>query len=155
MQSLKQFLKMLKGFFHRTAEINLPKNVILDEPLGRYLLFSKFFNPNNHIVHSTAFLPPNNNLKLSVFRIVGLSNADIWKIGEEKVVKRMKVSRTLYGIAEIKVAVVQEKKLKLDIDNNPERHANIIGWPEEKSERKLIAMELAENAKLKLREIKE
>ena len=32
----------------------------------------------------------------------------------------------------------------------PPRHADLIGWPEEKSARKLIALELAEQAELEL-----
>jgi len=36
-------------------------------------------------------------------------------------------------------------------DNNPPRHANIINWPAEKSEQKLIAIELAENSQLHLK----
>ena len=46
---------------------------------------------------------------------------------------------------------VRETGLTIDPDNDPPRHANILGWPEEKSEQKLIALELSESAKLKLR----
>lgn len=42
---------------------------------------------------------------------------------------------------------------KLDIVPNepPRRHANITGWPEAKSEQKLIALKLAESAHLVLK----
>ena len=46
---------------------------------------------------------------------------------------------------------VQEVGLKIDADNDPPRHANIVGWPKEKSARKLMALESSERATLKLR----
>ena len=40
--------------------------------------------------------------------------------------------------------------LKLDPNNIPERHANIVAWPSEKEERKIHAQELASNAEFEL-----
>jgi hypothetical protein len=40
--------------------------------------------------------------------------------------------------------------LLVDLDNAPPRHANIVGWPREKSAQELIAHVLAARAVLKL-----
>lgn len=58
---------------------------------------------------------------------------------------------TLYGMADILASAIQEQKLDVDADDIPSRHADDVGWPEDKSERKLIAMELAAEAALVFR----
>ena len=116
--------------------------------LGRYLIFSNWFNPSRGKVKASAFLPPR-DLKLSVFKIFNLSEDNIWEIGK-KVIEALKEKRTLYGIAEIKAIEVLNNSLTINIDNKPLYHANIVGWPKDKSERKLIAIKLANNATLKL-----
>ena len=93
-------------------------------------------------------MPPA-DLRLSVFRVEGLDNNKIWQIGEKKVVSQS--GKTLYGRAEIRAQLVEKTGLSIDPDNNPPRHANIIGWPLEKNEQKLIALELAKEATLELR----
>jgi hypothetical protein len=130
--------------------MNLSDIVAPDELLCRYLLSRSQFSPQKKRVKSSAFLPPP-DLKLSVFRIIGLTEENIWEIGEEEVVQKQPTPKTLYGRAEIIAAIVQNVGLTIDPDNDPPRHANILGWPEEKSEKKLIALELSESAKLKLR----
>jgi len=152
MQFLKQYWITLKEFFHKT-NIEIPKVVTPNEPLGRYLLYSKWFKSDTHEVFSSAFLPPD-DLKLSVFRTNGLTENDIWEIGKKEVMQKLAAPRTLYGRAEIKALKVQETGLSIEPDNIPPRHANIVGWPKEKSERKSIALQLAkkENAKLILRQ---
>lgn len=87
----------------------------------------------------------------SVFHINGLDEASIWVIGETHVAGPL--GKTLYGRGDILAAVVEEKKLGIDYDNTPPRHANIIGWPTEKHEQKSLAQELAAEAKLKLRDL--
>jgi hypothetical protein len=88
------------------------------------------------------------DLKLSVFQIRGMAEDEIWNLGERTVVRSS--VRTLYGRADIHVAAVRETGLEVHPDNNPQRHANVINWPMEKSKRKLLALQLAERANLKL-----
>ena len=95
-------------------------------------------------------MPPS-NMKLSVFRIDNLTESQIWKIGQKRVANRMRTRRNLYGRADVKALNVFETGLEIHHDNIPPRHADIVNWPDEKSERKEIALELAANASLKLR----
>ncbi len=133
--------------------MTLDSAVASQEPLGRYLTGRSYFSPNNNAVKPEAFIPPA-DLKLSVFRIEGLPLEAIWDIGQKEVINAGLQSRTLYGIADIKVLKVQERNLIVDPDNKPIRHANIIGWPEgpeNKARRLSIAQQLAADAKLVLK----
>lgn len=60
--------------------------------------------------------------------------------------------RTIYGRGEISVGDVQSVGLAVEPTENPPRHADIVGWPEEKPERKAAALELENHTALKLRE---
>lgn len=86
---------------------------------------------------------PDPKLSLSVFRVFQLSENQIWKIGKD-VGKQS--GRPLYGRGGVKTFVVSKNKLQIKPDDNPPRHANIIGWSTEKSEQKSIAQELARRA---------
>lgn len=131
--------------------MKLPSKVSPSESLARYLTHKNHYSPLHNSVRPAAFQPPS-TLRLSVFRIAGLTLKEVWEIGEVDVINAMHPPRkNLHGFADIKAAVVYEKSLDVDPDNNPPRHADIVGWPEEKSERNLIAQELAARATLRLR----
>jgi hypothetical protein len=96
-------------------------------------------------------MPPR-DLHLSVYRIDGLRLDEIWDIGQNRVISTMPQPRKLYGVADIKVLTVEKEKLKIDPDNVPLRHANIVGWPEDQAAQLSIAQELAAEARLILKE---
>ncbi len=128
--------------------MTLSKTVSREELLGRYLLEESYFSSSKNAVKPKAFMPPL-DLKLSVFRIHGLSRSEIWDIGDEKVAAIM--GKTLKGVAEIKAEKVFNEELDINPNEPPTRHANITGWPEEKAKRQSIAQELAAEAKLVLK----
>lgn len=119
------------------------------EYLARYLFHKNQFSAINRRVKYVAFMPAPNG-ETSVFRISNLSDNEIWKIGDTDVAQKRGLF--LLGRADISAFHVFDKSLKVVPDNNPPQHANIIGWPKEKSEQKLIAMELAESAQLHMRQ---
>ncbi len=92
---------------------------------------------------AAAFMPPK-DLKLSVFQIVGLRIPAIWRLGVVHVAGPSQ--RTLYGRADVRRTVVDEVGLAVEADNDPPRHAAIVGWPIEKSAQKLYALDLAGRA---------
>ena len=131
--------------------MKLPSEVGPSESLARYLTHKNHYSLLYNSVRSAAFEPPP-NLRLSVFRIDGLILKEVWEIGQVDVINAMTPPRqNLRGFADIKASAVYEKNLDVDPDNNPPRHADIAGWPQEKSERMLIAQELAARATLRLR----
>ncbi len=113
------------------------------EPLARYIYSKSGFS--NDRVKFRAFMPPPNvgRLEVSVFRIIHLSSEGIMKLsGKARQDKKPK------AVAHHIVKHIHENNLKLELDNNSERHANIIGWPKEKFEQQDIARKIAEKAKL-------
>jgi len=150
MKFLKRFWIILIDYFTSKFGNALIKAVSKDEFLARYLTSSRWFSRENNRVKHHAFMPPS-NMKLSVFRIDNLTESQIWKIGQKRVANRMRTRRNLYGRADVKALNVFETGLEIHHDNIPPRHADIVNWPDEKSERKEIALELAANASLKLR----
>lgn len=112
------------------------------EYLSRFIVDKNHFRANRTIKHQ-AFMP-NINGKTSVCRISGITNVEIWEIGLE--VARMRGS-PLLGRADIRVFNILSKSLVVvPTDPPPIRHADIVGWPEDKDQRISIAQELAAEA---------
>lgn len=122
--------------------------MITDEPLTRFIFSRSHFNvPKNRVKHQ-AFLPPT-DLKLSVFRIEGLTDGEVWQIGEGLEAER---DDHLHARADLASDAVVTVGLSAIRDEPPPRHANIIGWPpDDKDSRKILAMELAAVASLATR----
>ncbi|WP_420263729.1 hypothetical protein [Candidatus Magnetominusculus dajiuhuensis] len=117
------------------------------ENLTRFIFSKNDFRSSDEHVRYSAFMPPSNKL-LSVFRIFDLADPEVWELGDKVGILR---ERTLLARADIKVSNVNDSGLDVDANDDPPRHANIVGWPEEKSEIKLKAIELADRAQLHLR----
>ena len=153
MRFLRLFWTTLKGFIQLKFLDSVLEDIDPQEDLTRYLLSRNQFSPSNKRVKSSAFLPPQ-NLKLSVFRIKDLSDENIWKIGTDKVANRINPPKSLHARADFMADVAISKGLQIIPDKWPTRHANIVGWPEEKPKRKEIALELAANAHLEINPFK-
>jgi hypothetical protein len=115
-----------------------------EEYLTRYIFSEKHFAKDNQRVKHAAFMPPDGEIKVSVFRILGLTETEVWNIG--KTIEKERPS-SLKARADILTLHVLEKNLKVESAEPPPRHANII-LPNERSQQKLIAIELAAQAKL-------
>jgi len=84
---------------------------------------------------------PNGHGETSVFRTSGITESEIWNIGDREVSIRR--SKPILGRADIRTNDVISKDLKVVPSEPPVRHANIIGWSDERSKQKMIATELA------------
>jgi hypothetical protein len=118
-----------------------------EDPLARFIYSSSHISRENKRIKHNAFMPAADG-KTSIFRTKGLEEGDTWAIGEEVAAKR---SQTLHARGDIVAADVFKAKLRIVPSEPPPRHANIEDWPAEKSAQKLIAIDLAETAKLVLR----
>ncbi len=127
----------------------LPSIVNPNESLGRYLTQKNHFSRRDNAVRTLAFMPPL-NLRLSVFRVVGLKLDEVWEIGQKEIIDVLPQPKTLYGMADIKASKVREFDLEIEPSNTPPRHADICGWPE-KAKHKSVAQQLAAEAKLILK----
>ena len=117
------------------------------ETLTRYILNKKHTRPGDNSIRYNLFLP-NTNGDTSVFRISGISEKEVWEIGVKQVAETQ--DKSLYGRGDILDSNVLANRLTIETIGNHPRHANITGWPKEKPEQRLIAMELARDAKLYL-----
>lgn len=114
-----------------------------DECLSRYILSKSHIRQDGTVRHN-ALMPWKHDNCTSVFRITGLSESEKWDLGEREIATRQ--GKPLIGSAEIKAIHVYKNNLEIDPDDNPPRHANITGWPEDKSKIRSIAQELAAQA---------
>ena len=102
-----------------------------------------------------VFLPAPNG-ETSVLRIDGVPDNLIWQTAETMANER---NQTLYARADFPAETVNataeatKVKVSVVIAEPPPRHANIIGWPmDDKDKRLLVAMQLANAASLALKE---
>jgi hypothetical protein len=119
----------------------MPDSVAPFEDLSRFILEKKQIRSDNTLRH-TVFMP-NKNGETSVFRISGISENQIRDIATQ--VARIR-NKELFGRADISALIVLSKRLQVVISEPPERHANIIGWPDDPSTKLSIAQELAADA---------
>ena len=121
---------------------NVPE-VTAEEWLARYVCQSKHVRLYQ-TVRPDAFIPfPHQDL--SVTRHLHATKQEIWNLGEQVA---MESHRSLYGRADIQARTCHAENLGVvaaPIPNNP-NHADITGWPAEKSLQKMIAVLLASKA---------
>lgn len=114
-----------------------------DEILARYIFFSRYIR-RDETVRLDAYVPhPREDL--SVTRHTGYTQEKIWQIGHD-IAKVL--SRPLHGRSDVKCKDVLDQGLAVNADpteDNP-NHANITGWPKDKSAQKLIAAVIAKAA---------
>jgi hypothetical protein len=120
-------------------------NLREDEILARYLYRRKQFKPSTSEVRHQAFMPPADQ-RLSVGRTDGLSEQQVWDLGDSLGLPSPPIARGELGVVE-----VLETGLKVDPDNDPPRHASIVGWPSDESAILEKAVLLSRAARLQLR----
>lgn len=119
------------------------------ETLSRFIRSRNHFSPNTARVKQAAFQPIFNisksRFETSVFVVDELEQNDIWALGAKHIDIALIKAR-----ADIRHEQVVAQSVEVDYNNCPERHADIVGWPSNKDERKMVAMQLASAASLKL-----
>ena len=120
----------------------------LSEILSRFILQTNWFSSLENRVKYAAFMP-NRNGETSLFRTSSITNDEIWNIGDREV--SIKRGKPILGRADIRTNNVISKDLQVVPKEPPVRHANIIGWPDERSKQRLIAIELAAESLLHIR----
>jgi len=119
------------------------------EVVSRYLLQSGHYTASTGRVKPRAFHPAPRDHRTSVFRVQGLTERQIWSLGDEYVARQL--GKELGARAELSVAQIASVGLRVESAEPPPRHANIVDWPGEKHEWMSRAQELAAVATLRLR----
>ena len=126
----------------------MEEEVSAEEPITRFITGKDYYRPSNGTVKHNAFMP-NRKGETSVYRTKDLADDEIFEIG--RIFFAEKIGKSLEGRADISAFEVFEKELAIVAQPTPHpRHANIVDWPPDKSQSRLIAVELAAKAKLKL-----
>ena len=122
--------------------------VSAEENITRFINQKAYFRSDDVTVRHNAFMP-NRDGEVSVYRITGIDDSEIYAIGTEYFAEI--TGKPLMGRADIIVSEILKHDLRIQPHQDPHpRHANICGYPDEKSERKLVAIELAAGAQLHL-----
>ena len=123
-------------------------DVAVSEQIARYILSKRYFSTTNRTVKYGAYLPAPDG-ETSVYRISEPSEEEIWEIGQEYVAKPS--SRTLYARGDTPANVILKTGLTLIPETTPHPlHVNIVRWPSDKDEKKMLALEIANEAVLAL-----
>ncbi len=119
-------------------------NVPPAERLTRFIFSKSHFSVENKKVKFQAFIPPSNSEDLSVYRISGLSDSEVWAIGREYVQRKERLIKARADFLAEVVEVAYENHLTVIPDTAPhKRHANITPFPADKIARNRIARKLA------------
>ena len=104
----------------RTAEIGN------DETVSHFVFGSRKWN------HFTAFYPDHRKIPvtLSIFRIDGMKETEIWSIGVSVWETRREKgdAASLQGRADLKAAMIREQGLEITASEPPPHHGNIVQW---------------------------
>lgn len=124
--------------------------VLPGEKLTRFICYGSHFSVVANRIKPVAFLPHKKSVDISVFRISGLSDSEVWEIGREYVQTE---ERPIKARADLSATVVYESNLEVILDEPPPRHANIKPLPIEKSPtdrkaRRALATKLARLSEL-------
>lgn len=103
-------------------------------------------HPAKGEVLASAFMPPK-DLQLSTFHIDGLTEQDVWAIGEKNAAGPLK--KPLYGRGDIRGSNIPGS-LAAKLNDDPPRHVTVSGWPVEKERQKEMALKMALAATLVL-----
>jgi hypothetical protein len=121
-----------------------------NEDLTRYIFGKDYYRPKDKTVKHNAFMPAKEERKVSVYRISSLPLNEVWDIGDCYVAPLR--NKPVIGRADILALHVIKQGLKIAPEDDPHpRHANIVDWPEEREKQRMIALELADEAELHLR----
>ena len=122
-----------------------------NELVARFVISKRWIRSSNQSVKPDAFMPPPNK-EFSVTRHKGISTEKLWRHGKAVAEKRTATEKRdvrLLGRADVSVSDVRKQNIEAvprPIWGNW-NHAHLIGWPTNKDHQKMIAMEIAAEAK--------
>lgn len=128
--------------------MSLPDTVSPSEQLSRFIYQKSYYRPSDKTVRYNAFMP-NQRGETSVYRTTDLTSQQVYEIGQRHVAEA--VGKSLLGRADVISSIILGRNLTVEPRPTPHyRHANIVGWPEDKSKHKEIALQIAAEARLDL-----
>jgi len=143
MSCLAQFRILLRTIFSRFERV--PSRVAPEEKVTRFICSRDHFHPTTGAPKVGAFLPPESGL--SVYRTYSCGEEKIWWLGERYVARKRKDGKPILARADLVASDFFQQNLEIKKHPYPHpRHANVIGWPEDKPSKRMKATELANRA---------
>ena len=144
------FRKLLSRIFRVFSEEDeVPASLSKTEVITRYLFQSNHVSSSRGEVKPRAFyperVPGTTDLETSTFRTIGLAEEQIWSIGDQ--IRNKKT----FARGDLRVSDVKEPLFVQPETSSHKLHAVIRGWPDTKDEWMSVAIELAQEASLKIR----
>jgi hypothetical protein len=132
-----------------------PRPLSDSEPITHYIYDSDDFTASTKRIDYRVFLPPRKGdytHELSSFRIEGLSEDQVWTLGDTSS-GRTTLARGDFFAPSARKCKTNSWVLDIEPSEPPERHARIIGWPpvEERDARKNLAQMVRAQAQLVVR----
>ena len=150
MRYLRQFWIFLQSTFLKIDRI--PSAIGQDECVTHFIFYHGHIDENRGLVDHAAFKPHKTDRNFSVYRIKGCSEKRIWLIGYLFVELRRSDKRIILARGDVECKIVFDQGLRITPKPSPHpRHAEVIGWPDDKPTQKLKQIALAQAAKLRLR----
>lgn len=122
--------------------------ILDDESLARFIIRADWLRSDGTVKHQ-AFQPPK-CLELSVTRHSGITEDELWGIGESVAAQRNEIQTAkLIGRSDVLCHQIKSCHLSTEpdpLEGNP-NHAYIAGWPKDKSAQISIAQNIARLAK--------
>lgn len=112
-----------------------------DEALARYILHNSHIRRCNGTLKPDAFIP-HPHQELSVTHHLAATEQELWTVGEGIAAS---TGKTLYGRGDVQASTYLTQRLAVKaapVPANP-NHADVAGWPADKSTQKIIAMEIS------------
>jgi len=142
---LKQFWIFLLVTFSKADR--LPSTVQPEEPISRFITDKRHYKQETEHVSQAAFLPSPRTNDTSVYRVKDWTDSKIWWAADNFVTALRTDKRKVMARADTTAERIFEQELNVEAHPTPHpRHANISGWPDDRSSRKSKALELAKNA---------
>jgi hypothetical protein len=130
--------------------VNTESNYGTPFELGRFLR-NDWLKESNSRIHLNAFLPPENilgSMEISCFEVQNLSTDEVFTLADDNEPPILLNQKPPVGFGVLSEQDFARTALRLDFDDKPPRHVNIIGWENfpNKEDCKLQATTLAEYA---------
>lgn len=137
------------GYIETKIVGKLPE-VAAHENISRFIFQKAHFAEKSGVVKYGAFMPPPSSFEVSVYRTTGISKNKKWMLCVLFV--EPYTGRKPKACADVNAAVVLGNTLTFKADGKPQRrHANIVGWGDEKSGRMMLAKIIAARAVLDIK----
>jgi hypothetical protein len=121
----------------------VPDRVDPAEDISRFIFSKDHFNIEKRTVKVAAFMPKEGGV-ICVYRTTACTEEKIWWPGEWCVARDRKDGRSILARGDLKGSDFLEQALEVRKHPRPHpRHADIIGWPNDKPTRKMKATALA------------